>query len=173
MEWRKEWTIPIPLFLVAGLSGAGKTTVVPVVSKLLGKGFNVYDMDDLVENNNFQAACNLWLRIVYFNSRCGNHTILFGSIPYAYQPELCEDYAMFSPVCKLLLHCNDSVRTIRLEERGGVWKEGNNLNVALHAAQGMYQEATALQIPIVDTSTTPIEIVAQQVKDWIISKIVN
>ncbi|MFB9328900.1 hypothetical protein ACFFSY_23440 [Paenibacillus aurantiacus] len=158
-----------PLFLVYGYSGAGKSTTFTNVGQALGRGFTVYDMDLIVVNEQYQEACNNWLLIAYINYLCGNHTILFGSVPYGYNLELSEHILLFNPIHKLLLHCNESTRIERLTARGG-WSE-ELIHKGLAASRDLYTSALDSNIPIIDTTNTPVQDVAHQIKEWVLSKV--
>ncbi|WP_430507713.1 hypothetical protein [Rossellomorea marisflavi] len=55
-----------PLFIVTGLSGAGKTKASKVLRRL-AQNFYVFDMDILVEHKDFQKAACQWLTIARYN----------------------------------------------------------------------------------------------------------
>ncbi|MGO4371698.1 AAA family ATPase [Paenibacillus sp. 2TAB19] len=154
------------LFIVTGLSGSGKTTTVPVLRSMMGAGFNVYDMDSIVVKGDYQAACNNWIRIAYFNSLSGHCTVLFGVIPQAYNLELCDYFHRFDSVHYLLLHCSNAERTKRLTARN-VWTE-EGITAANDFASRMFEEAMLSLQPIVDTTDTPTPIVAFQIKEWVL-----
>jgi len=163
----------IPLFIVYGLSGAGKSSVVPQVDRGLGSGFNVYDMDCIVENNDYSQACRTWLRIAQSHARVGKHTVLFGSVADGhrkhaltpYELSECGEYRLFGPVHKLLLHCDDASRTQRLRARR--WEE-NEIRRALALADDMLRAAQASRIPVIDTSHSPVPEVARHIRRWVL-----
>lgn len=155
-----------PLFIVAGVSGSGKTTTAPLVRDFLGTSYNVYDMDWLVVGQDFQSACNNWIRVAYLNSLSGNKTVLFGAIPSPYNIEICDHINYFDPIHYLLLHCNSSTREIRLSSRGG-WTPEAIQQTNIDANQ-LFTDYLAAQLPIIDTSTTASSIVATQIKNWVL-----
>ncbi|PJN62512.1 hypothetical protein PAEAM_20750 [Paenibacillus sp. GM1FR] len=59
----------LPLFIVTGASGTGKTTISSLVRKQLPE-FDVFDMD-IIDNVDWQIAKENWLRIAYNISLSG------------------------------------------------------------------------------------------------------
>ncbi|PWW05116.1 hypothetical protein DFQ01_10599 [Paenibacillus cellulosilyticus] len=155
-----------PLFIVAGTSGSGKTTVSYEVQKVLGVGFNVYDMDTIVVKQDFQTACNNWIRIAYHNALGGNTTILFGAVPYPYNVFVCDHFHHFDQLHYLLLHCNQDTRNQRLTERGGWTPNGIQQTIAYGEKQ--YAEFKRANFPIINTTDTPVTQVAEQIKEWVL-----
>ncbi|WP_334073876.1 MULTISPECIES: AAA family ATPase [Paenibacillus] len=158
----------IPLYIVAGTSGAGKSTASKEVRKIMGSGFNVYDMDAIVVDKNFQTACQLWLRIAYANALSGNTTILFGAVPSAYNVNICDHFHYFHPIHYLLLHCNSACRTERLQKRGS-WTEQGIQGTNIYAKK-LYKNYISASLPIIDTTNTPPAQVGNQIKEWILLK---
>ncbi len=158
-----------PLFIVTGYSGSGKTTVSRALGKIMNE-FYVFDMDVIVEEQDFQSACNRWLRIAYFNMLGGRGTILFGAVPSPYNIEICEFYRYFAPVHYLILHCSDETRTRRLTERGS-WTPAGIHHTNLAAAETIRVARHSVPpIPVVDTTNTPPQLAAEAIREWVLAR---
>ncbi|MEF2965962.1 AAA family ATPase [Paenibacillus sp. M1] len=157
-----------PLYIVTGTSGSGKSTASKEVRKIMGPGFNIYDMDSIIIDGNFQLTCQNWLRIAYANSLSGNTTILFGAVPLPYNVNLCDHFHYFQPIHYLLLHCNSASRTSRLRERGN-WTEQGIQSTNIYAKE-LYNNYVSSNLPIIDTTNTPVVQVANQIKGWLLLK---
>lgn len=158
-----------PLFIVTGCSASGKSTVAAQLGAVMKKsGFVVYDMDFIVTYNDYQQACNNWLKIAYANARCGIITILFGNVPVPFDVIICDNYGDFK-INYLYLHCNNEVRTKRLLERGGVWNQ-TTIGYENQLATTMLIYAQNTQIPVIDTSERTSSEVVKSIKSWVFSK---
>ncbi len=125
----------------------------------------VYDMDPLVQGQDFMTACFRWVQIAYENAQKGYQTILFGSVPYPYNVYLTDMERLFSPIHYLLLHCNDEERTNRLLERGRWTPEGiYHTNIL---ANELLRYAQHTGTPIIDTSYSHVELTAEQIRQWV------
>ncbi|EPY05827.1 nucleoside kinase, CMP and AMP kinase [Paenibacillus alvei TS-15] len=155
----------LPLFVVTGACGTGKTTVSSLVRKLL-PNFDVFDMD-IINNVDWQIAKANWLRIAYSISLSGRGTVLCGTMI----PENIEsaDYKdKFDRILYINLHCDDFVREERLKARG--WEEclindhKNFANWLINNSKTAFNPP----MPTIDTTELPAEEVAKQIKDWIL-----
>ncbi|WP_458122811.1 AAA family ATPase [Paenibacillus sp. Z3-2] len=155
----------LPLFIVTGASGTGKTTVSSHVRKLL-PDFDVFDMD-IINNVDWQIAKENWLRIAYSISLSGRGTVLCGTMV----PEniASSDYKdRFDRILYMNLHCNDVTRETRLKSRG--WDE-NSIEDHKNFANWLLQNSkTAFdpEMPTIDTSELSAKEVADQIKEWIL-----
>lgn len=157
-----------PLFIVTGLSGSGKSTTARVVGKNM-VDFNVFDMDIIVNNQDFQTASHNWLRIAYFTALCGRGTILFGAVPSPYNIEICRYFCYFNPIYYLILHCSDEIRFQRLTARGG-WTLEGIIHTNIAASEMIVKAQTTFPpTPIIDTTDTPIMQVAADIKKWVLN----
>ncbi|MGG0541277.1 AAA family ATPase [Priestia aryabhattai] len=159
-----------PLFIVTGVSGSGKSTTAGELRKIM-IGFDVFDMDLIVNNNDYQTACSNWLKIAYYNVSNGCNTILFGNVPEPYNIQMCEYLELFDPIYYLHLHCEDTVRIQRLNTRK-VWTVVDIL-YALNLSKKMVNKAQSAvpPIPILDTTHMPVPEVADYIKKWVLDNL--
>ncbi|MGE7879779.1 AAA family ATPase [Peribacillus muralis] len=154
-----------PLFIVTGVSGSGKSITAEELRKVM-VGFDVFDMDVIVNNNDYQTACSNWLKIAYYNALSGRNTILFGNVPEPYNIHICDHSHFFGPIHYLYLHCNDDVRTQRLHARK-VW-DAVGIQQTLDLSKEMADNArnAVPPIPILDTTNTPLSQIVNYIKKW-------
>src|SRR5699024_4166223 len=106
----------LPLFIITGASGTGKSTVVPYLQKLL-PNFAVFDIDPIFDDvGDWQKLKNIWLRVASDLAKSNRMTVLCGTM-LPWDIEKCTNYHDFSHIYYINLHCNDEVRSIRLRER--------------------------------------------------------
>lgn len=154
-----------PLFIVTGLSGAGKTITSKVLRRI-ATNFYVFDMDILVENHDYQKASCQWLTIARYNSISQKPTVLLGAVPHPYNLEVCKDYQAFTTVHTALLHCSHEDRYKRLQARGSVWTD-ENIVLTIEEAERHFNEAQAKKLPIINTSLYTVEEVAEGLYYWV------
>jgi len=155
----------LPLFVVTGASGTGKTTVSSSLRKLL-PDFDVFDMD-IINNVDWQIAKANWLKIAYSISLSGRGTVLCGTLV----PENIESAAYkdkFKHILYINLDCNDQVREQRLKARG--WNDEaveDHKNFARWLRENS-DRAFDPPMPTIDTSNLSPEEAAEQIKHWVI-----
>lgn len=166
----------LPLLIVAGASGAGKSAA---GQRLLGKIEEVVLLEgDLLwrpEFNRPQEKYNdffeTWLRLCKNVAQAGRPVALFnaGAIPANVEP--CVERRYFSETHYLALVCDDDLLAQRLQRRSN-WRgfddpaviEGNiEFNRWFKANAGH----TSPPIELLDTSRTSVEETARQVAGWI------
>lgn len=154
----------LPLFVITGASGTGKTTVSSHVRKLLPE-FDVFDMD-IIDNVDWQIAKENWLRVAYSISLSGRGTVLCGTMV----PEniASSNYLeRFERILYINLHCDDTTREKRLQARG--WNE-NTIEDHRNFANWLVQNAdTAFNpaMPTIDTTTLSSEEAAKRIEQWV------
>ncbi|GLX68040.1 AAA family ATPase [Paenibacillus glycanilyticus] len=158
----------IPLFIVTGSSGSGKTFVIDELRKVLPQ-FNIFDIDNLREVgiSDEQQIRNVWLRIARNTAESGRMTIICGTA-MPWDIEKCVDYAYFKHVYYLNLHCNDEIREKRLRERK--WPE-EMIQDYKEFAKWLVDNADekySPPMPIVDTTVADVTVVANQIKEWVL-----
>ncbi|MNW30652.1 hypothetical protein D3C74_75440 [compost metagenome] len=156
----------LPLFVVTGSSGTGKTTTSSIVREMLPE-FDIFDMD-IINNVDWNIAKANWLKIAYSISLSGRGTVLFGTmIPE--NIESADHKDKFDRILYINLHCNDSIREERLKARGwqdSVIKEYKNF------ANWLIQNSSSAfnpPMPTIDTSELSPKEVAQEIKKWVLN----
>ncbi|WP_285767026.1 AAA family ATPase [Peribacillus sp. SI8-4] len=161
--------ITYPLFIVTGISGSGKSATSLELQKIMvDANVNIFDMDLIVNDENYQQACDNWLKVAYYSAYSGRNTVLFGHVPDPYDVEICDHFPFFGPVHYLHLFCNDKARTERLAARGK-WTE-NSIDYMNDLSEKLVKEAQTSfpPIPTIDTSTMAPSQVAKLIKKWIL-----
>ncbi|MGQ8871942.1 AAA family ATPase [Paenibacillus sp. TSA_86.1] len=154
----------LPLFVITGASGTGKTTVSSHVRKLLPE-FDVFDMD-IIDNIDWQIAKENWLRVAYSISLSGRGTVLCGTMV----PENIASskyIEQFDRIHYVNLHCDDATRETRLQARG--WDE-NAIEDHRNFANWLLQNADKAfdpVMPTVDTTDLSSEEAAKQIEQWV------
>jgi hypothetical protein len=157
----------VPLFIVTGASGAGKTVVVAELRRLM-PDWDVFETD-IMWGADWQQVKNNWLRIAHSIAQSGRGTLLCGTM-LPEDVDRCDHRDRFSQVYYLNLHCNDAARDARLRARPG-WRGCTEEFIAEHRrfAQWLLDNAaTAFDPPMitVDTTNAPVSAVAGQIRDW-------
>ncbi|MGO4530217.1 AAA family ATPase [Paenibacillus sp. 2TAF8] len=154
----------LPLFVITGASGTGKTTVASHVRELLPE-FDVFDMD-IINNVDWQIAKENWLRVAYSISLSGRGTVLCGTMV----PEniaSSQYIERFDRIHYVNLHCDDATREMRLQARGwdrnAIEDHRNFANWLLQNADKAFDPA----MPTVDTTDLSSEEAAKQIAEWI------
>lgn len=167
----------LPLFIVTGASGVGKTTVMEELRVQL-PDFVVFstDIDNFgttASKLEYQDRYNLLLYFASAVAKSGRGTIICGTF-MPWDAEKCDVYQAFSELCFINLHCDDTTRNHRLRNREdkAMWTD-DMLKQHEQFAQWLLDNAeTAYNPPmptIVTTSTPPAE-VAEQIKEYVLLK---
>ncbi|WP_417898476.1 nucleoside kinase [Bacillus haimaensis] len=162
----------VPLYIVTGAGGAGKTYVIHSLRKIMPE-YDILDYDGIfqflkddagkVDKHQIQ---NIWLRVAQDIAESGRITILCGLI----KPEdiaACKYVNYFSRVDYLILHCDDITREKRLYERKKM--TSNKVKYIKKLAKWFIEISAQYDppIPIIDTSEIGVTEVAEQIRDWI------
>jgi hypothetical protein len=164
----QQMEIKLPLFIVTGASGSGKTYVIKELRRMM-PDFDIFDPDNLVEfiGHDWEKMRNIWLRVARNIAQSGRMTIICGTM-MPWDIENCADFPFFKHVYYLNLHCDEQTREKRLRERN--WSEEeiqNHKNFAkrlLEIADEVYNPP----MPTIDTTDTDITEVASQIKEWVL-----
>lgn len=110
----------LPLFVVTGASGVGKTTAMTELRPRL-PDFAVYSTDaDMFGSTagilDYPSRFNLLLRFASCNAESGIGTVICGTF-MPWDAQKCDTYDAFSEVCFINLHCDDTTRNTRLRNR--------------------------------------------------------
>ena len=172
----------LPLFVLTGASGAGKTAICLELARaqlegaLWAPGCVFLDQDILWRDefadpeNGYRAFRNTWLRVAKNVAQGGQPVVLCGSaVPEQY--EACPERRYFAEVHYLALVCDDDRLRERLEARPG-WR-----NAALPAFldrmvafnRWFFEHAQQAEPPIalLDTSEQCVQASAEQAARWI------
>jgi broad-specificity NMP kinase len=159
----------LPLFIVTGASGAGKTSVVEELQEIM-PDWHVFETDILWDSGrDWHFVRQNWLRIAHRIAQTGRPTILCGT----HLPEhldACDHREFFSQVHYLILHCEDATLAARLQARP-VWHEQTEAFIAEQRRFNQWlveNAATAFDPPaaLVDTTGASALEVAQRIRDW-------
>ncbi len=167
----------LPLFVVSGASGAGKSTI---CHHLLSQLRQVVLLDsDILWRSEFNTPgahyrefFETWLRVCKNISQSGRTVVLFGAgvgVPENIEP--CVERRYFSAVRYLGLVCADEMLAERLRQRP-VWRgsqEPAYIEEHVRFNQWFKSQGESLQPPIklLDTTHVPIQTTAEQVGLWI------
>lgn len=162
----------LPLFIVTGPSGAGKTTVVPELRHLL-PDWEVFETD-ILASDDWQKVIDGWLRIAHSIAQSGRHTLLCGTwLPE--KVDQCSHRPYFSNVHYLCLYGNDQALATRLRSRPP-WRGWTEEKIAEHQRFTRWllaNAATAFDPPLrlVDTSHLSPREAAEEIRDWALTTI--
>lgn len=172
----------LPLLIVSGASGVGKSTV---CQTLLGRLNNVVILDaDILwrpefnqPENNYRAFFEVWLRMCKNIAQSGRPVVLFGAgvgVPDNIEP--CVERRYFSRVEYLALVCDDNALAERLQRRPQ-WRGCNDpAYIADHQSfNRWFKTYTSTQPPIerLDTTGMDEEATVNWVEGWINKNIRN
>jgi predicted kinase len=167
----------LPLRIISGASGSGKTTV---CQALLGKLSRVVLLDSDIlwrpefnsPETNHRDYFETWLRMCKNISQSGRPVVLFGAgvgVPQNLEP--CVERRYFSSVHYLALTSDDDVLAERLRKRPA-WRKSSD--VAVLEQQVRFNQwfkgnasITTPAIDLLDTTHASIEQTTEQVNRWI------
>jgi predicted kinase len=167
----------LPLMIVAGASGAGKSAV---CNMLLGQdtGAVLLDSDILwcpafnTPENDYRDFFEIWLRMAKNIGQSGRPVVLFGAgmgVPDKIEP--CVERRYFSVVHYLALTCDDDVLAERLRARPRWRASANDAFIESQVTFNRWFRETnpTLDPPIttLDTTHVALEETAAQVMAWI------
>lgn len=169
----------LPLLMVSGASGAGKSSVCQC---LLGKLDNVILLDSDIlwrpefnkPETKYRDFFETWLRMAKNISQSGRPAVLFGAgigVPENIEP--CVERRYFSEVHYLALVCDDEVLEQRLKARPAWRGTGEQSYIDDHLQfNRWFKEQGKSNAPIflLDTTDVRLETTIEQVKTWIHEK---
>src|SRR5512143_1426572 len=168
--------VRLPLLVVSGASGAGKSTV---CNMLVGRTKNVVVLDaDILWRpefnspaDSYRAFFDVWLRLCKNISQSGRPVVLFGAgfgVPHNIEP--CVERRYFSSVEYLALVCSDASLAERLERRP-IWRDSRD--PAWIEEQKRFNQwfkdygATKPVVALLDTTDVEATETAERVRRWI------
>jgi len=176
----KNHFIPMPLFIVAGASGTGKSTV---LKELFGKMDNVILLEtDILwqeefnkPENNYRQFFETWLRLAKNISQSGRPVVLFGAglgIPENIEP--CIERRYFTNIFYLGLYCSDNELENRLKNRPQ-WRNSQSMEFIEKQKEfndwfKQYGKERKPEIDLIDTTNINLEETVEKVKYWINAK---
>lgn len=166
----------LPLLIVSGASGAGKTTA---CNALLGRLADVVLLDSDIlwrpefnhPENNYRDYFELWLRMAKNISQAGRPVVLFGAgvgVPENIEP--CIERRYFSNIQYLALVCDDEVLETRLKARPSWRGSGEQTYIDNHVQFNRWfkgQQPGESPIHLLDTTHETFESTVEQVRVWI------
>lgn len=167
--------VQLPLFILTGASGAGKSTVcLALLSK--AKDFVVMESDILWRDefnrpeNDYRQYREMWLRVCKNISQAGKPVVLCGAaLPAQFEP--CVERRYFSKLHYLALVCEDEILAARLRNRP-VWRgsfKDEYIKEHLAFNRWLRENAAKTEPPmtLLDTSEIGVDESAERVEQWI------
>jgi DNA-directed RNA polymerase subunit RPC12/RpoP len=167
----------LPLFIVSGASGTGKSTVCQTLAGIIQEAV-LLDADILWRpefdrpDDGYRDFFELWLRLCKNITQSGRPVLLFGAgvgVPDNMEPRIERRY--FSTLHYLALTCADEELTARLRRRPD-WRTNSNpafLEAQLRFNHWFQDNAPHITPPItlLDTTNHSIQETATQITNWL------
>jgi guanylate kinase len=179
----KNQFMPMPLFIVAGASGTGKSTV---LRELYGKIDTVIliETDILWQEefdkpeNNYRKFFETWLRLAKNISQSGRPVVLFGAglgVPENIEP--CIERRYFSGIYYVSLYCSDNELENRLKKRPQ-WRNSQSIKSIEKQKEfnnwfKQYGKDRKPEIDLIDTTNITLDEAVEKVKYWINEKYIE
>jgi dephospho-CoA kinase len=163
----------VPLYIVTGASGSGKTFVVKELRRIM-PDYVIFDYDvilkflraDSNKLDKYQMQ-GIWLRVARDVAESGRKTIICGLIK-PQDVETSKEIRYFSHINYLILHCDEQTRENRLCARKNMTDKKIKYIKKLASWFIEIAAKNTPPIPIVDTSNTDVIKVAEQIRDWVL-----
>jgi len=167
--------VQLPVFLVTGPSGTGKSAVCRLLPGLLGDPYVVLEQD-LVwlaglrdPADDFAQFRRAWLNLVAAINQTGRPVVLCGTV-VPQQLSACPELALVGDPLYLALVCDDDVLAARLRARPA-WRDWDEPRIAemLDFNTWVKTNAPTTDPPmhLLDTTTATVETTAAAVAEWI------
>ncbi len=166
--------VRLPLFIVTGASGSGKSACTPHLTAL-AKQYIVLETDILWEDryntpsDDYRTYRELWLRLAKNISQNGTPVILSGTaLPNQMEP--CLERRYFSEIHYLALGCSAGEMRTRLQQRPS-WRNSHDetfIENMVTLNQWFRENASQAnsQLTFLDTTNHAPEGTARQILDW-------
>lgn len=167
--------VQLPLFVITGASGAGKTALCLALPPRLPECV-VLETDILwgvvpaTVEDDYRSYANVWLRVAKNVSQAGRPVVLGGStVPGRF--EACPERRYFTDLHYLALVCDDAVLVERLQARPG-WRQTGNPEflASMRAFNRWFQDHAATTHPpmtLLDTSTRTLAETVDHAVAWV------
>jgi len=167
--------VQLPLFVITGASGAGKTALCLALPPRLPECV-VLETDILwgvvpaTAEDDYRSYANVWLRVAKNVSQGGRPVVLGGStVPGRF--EACPERRYFTDLHYLALVCDDAVLVERLRARPG-WRESGipTFLDSMRAFNRWFLDHAATTDPpmtLLDTSRLSLDETAAQAAGWV------
>lgn len=171
----------LPLFIITGASGAGKSTICTELAAAIPEVI-VMESDILWRSefnnpeNNYREYRELWLRVCKNISQGGKPVVLCGSaIPEQF--ENCMERRYFSKLHYLAVVCNDKVLGERLKARPAYRNCGNDEFIKGHIQFNNWfklnHDKITPNITLLDNTSDSVEESVSKVRSWILEELNN
>lgn len=170
--YRQEF-VKLPLFVITGASGAGKSTVALYLAHRLSE-FVVLEVDTFLQcaplnhETDYREFRDYCLRVAREIMQHGHPIVLVGSATPG-QYESCPNAGFFSEIVYCALVATPAVIAQRLEARPD-WRESGNPNQITNMLaynQWFKDHAEEFELYLVDNSTQSIEDTVAELVDWL------
>ncbi len=169
----------LPLFILSGASGAGKTSVCLEIIPSMPE-YVVLEQDILwrpefaTPDDDYRAYRNMWLRVAKNIGQCGRPVVLAGtSLPHQYEP--CPERRYFTTIHYLALVCDDDVLDERLRSRPQWRRSGSAefIGEMVGFNRWLKENASGTQPPmsLLDTSSITVAESSLRTMTWIRQRI--
>jgi hypothetical protein len=161
----ESWLPALPLFVVTGASGTGKSTITGPLRSLL-PGCLVFETDVIlhVAALGWDTWRNTWLQLTHASALGGRPTVLTGSLTPD-QLERLPARKLIGPIHFALLDCPDDVLADRLRARPAWRLSSTEAKIIEHQRFAAWLRARIT--PSFDTSSASAAEVADQVAAWV------
>jgi len=168
----------LPLFVVGGASGTGKSTV---CNQMAGRELDLVFLDSDIlwrsefnqPENNYRGFFDTWLRLCKNINQSGRPCLLFGAgfgVPENLETSLERRY--FSKIAYLALVCTPEILAERLENRPA-WRKATNPNFIREQLDfnqwfiDYHKKGKEPPIKIVDTSQEELQLTVSEIQAWV------
>jgi broad-specificity NMP kinase len=167
----------MPLFIITGASGAGKSTISAQLFQK-EKDYIVMESDILWNNyyntpeNNYREFREVWLRMCKNISQAGKPVVLCGcAVPEQY--ENCLERRYFSQIHYIAVVCDEDVLYKRLTNNRGYSEQDEYVKASLSFNTWLKENAdkTEPKMQLLDNSQLTVDEAAKAVDNWIYERI--
>jgi len=171
----------LPLLVVTGASGTGKSTVAlqlaPIMEECVCMESDILWRDEFNKpDDDYLDYRNLWLRMAKNINQAGRPVVLFGSCTPG-QFERCNEFRYFSDSVYLALVCNEDELIRRLQARPHWRKSGSDEVLERMTKFNRWlqenAETTAPKMTLLDTTILSEEDSMTAVRSWLLDQLTH